>query len=117
MRHRVILAICLLTALNNAPASDKQPEAKPRKVAASQPDASSATAHTFDIWELQVEGNTLLDRVLVERAVYPFLGQNKTVNDVEAARQALEIFYRDSGYATVVVDIPEQEVKAGHRAT
>lgn len=113
VRHRVILAYCLLTAVNIALASDNQPEANPQAVAAPQPDASRSTAHTFDLLELQVEGNTLLDRVRVERAVYPFLGQNKTVKDVEAARQALEIVYRDSGYATVVVDIPEQDVKEG----
>ena len=90
-------------------ASDKPPEAIPQAVAAPQPEASQSTAHTFDLLELQVEGNTLLDRVRVERAVYPFLGEGKTVKDVEAARQALEIVYRDSGYATVVVDIPEQD--------
>lgn len=72
-----------------------------------------AKKHTFDIWELQVEGNTLLERVLIERTVYPFLGSAKTIDDVEAARQVLETFYRDSGYATVVVDIPEQDVAEG----
>lgn len=77
------------------------------------PQASEPEAHRFDIWELQVEGNTLLERTLVERTVYPFLGPAKSVDDVEAARVALENFYRNSGYPTVVVDIPEQEVAAG----
>jgi len=82
--------------------------------AAQMPESTApAKKHTFDIWELQVEGNTLLDRVLIERTVYPYVGSTKTIDDVEAARQALETFYRDSGYATVVVDIPEQEVAQG----
>ncbi len=68
---------------------------------------------TFDIWEIRVRGNTVLDGKLLERTVYPFLGARKTVRDVEAARQALERFYKESGYPTVIVNIPEQDVRNG----
>lgn len=111
MRTRAILAYCLFVAAGTAQASDTQndrPNAATRATVAAAPQQ-----HSFDIWELQVEGNTLLERVLIERTVYPFLGPSKTIADVEAAREALEVFYRNSGYATVVVDIPEQEVTQG----
>lgn len=68
---------------------------------------------TFDILEYQVEGNTVLPALAIEQAVYPFLGEKKSVKEVEQARQALEKRYHDAGYLTVLVDTPEQEVKSG----
>jgi hemolysin activation/secretion protein len=68
------------------------------------------TLPTFDMMEIQVDGNTVLDQQLVEKTLYPFLGNGKTVNDVEKARQTLEALYKDKGYPTVLVDIPEQDV-------
>jgi hemolysin activation/secretion protein len=74
----------------------------------------AATAQpAFDVWEFRVLGNTTLPEAAVEAVVYPFLGAGKTTNDVEAARAALEHRYRDAGYATVFVDIPEQKVSNG----
>ena len=67
----------------------------------------------FDILEFQVEGNTTLDQESIERAVYPFMGEHKTIVDVEAARTALESTYREKGYGTVAVKIPEQQVAHG----
>ncbi len=67
----------------------------------------------FDIMEYTIAGNTLLERTLVERIVYQHLGEQKGIDDVEKARQALEQAYRDAGYPTVFVDIPEQDVKGG----
>ena len=67
----------------------------------------------FDVLEYVVEGNTVLPTEAIERAVYPFLGEGKSLDDVEGARAALEKTYRDAGYGTVGVDIPEQQVRAG----
>lgn len=67
----------------------------------------------FDVLEYRVLGNTLLPVPNIERAVYPFLGPNKTFTDVESARQSLEQIYRDAGYGTVFVDVPEQAVDSG----
>lgn len=49
----------------------------------------------------------------LERTVYHFLGPNKSIDNVEAARAAVEDLYRTNGYQTVAVDIPEQDVKNG----
>lgn len=67
----------------------------------------------FDVLDYQIEGNTVLDDESLERAVYPHLGPDKTVTDVEQARSALEEAYRNAGYPTVVVAIPEQGVEDG----
>lgn len=109
VHFRATLAICLATAATVVCGAESAPV--PHEVPVAQP--SESAAHRFDVWEFRVVGNTLLERRLVERTVYPFLGPAKTIDDVEAARRALETFYRDSGYPTVVVDIPEQEVGQG----
>lgn len=64
----------------------------------------------FDILEFQVEGNTKLAKHKIETAVYPHMGEKKTIDDVERAREDLEKSYHQAGYLTVLVDIPEQEV-------
>ena len=49
----------------------------------------------------------------IERAVTPYLGENKSLKEVEAARGQLERVYRDHGYKTVQVNIPPQKVGDG----
>lgn len=67
----------------------------------------------FDLLVLQVDGNTILEQQLIEKTVYPFLGYDKSIDDVESARQALEAVYKEQGYPTVLVEIPEQDVVEG----
>jgi hemolysin activation/secretion protein len=67
----------------------------------------------FDLLELQVDGNSVLDADTIEKTVYPFLGPNKSIDTVEQARQALESVYKARGYPTVLVEIPEQDVVEG----
>ena len=69
--------------------------------------------NTFNVMEYQVEGNKLLPAIRIEQAVYPYLGENKTIADVEGAQSALAKAYHDAGYLTVLVDIPEQQVAGG----
>ncbi len=75
--------------------------------------AAEQDSPQFDILDYAVEGNTVLDVETVEQVVYPYLGTAKGIDTVEQARLALETAYRDHGYPTVVVDIPEQEVNQG----
>jgi hemolysin activation/secretion protein len=75
--------------------------------------AAPAAKQHFDVYEYQVEGNTVLGTEAVERAVYPFMGEGRDIDDVESARGALEKAYRDAGFGTVSVDIPPQKVVEG----
>jgi hemolysin activation/secretion protein len=77
------------------------------------PPAPAAEEPRFDILEYVVEGNTVLSVAEIERAVTPFLGEKKTIADVESARKALEQRYQERGFQTVFVDIPEQRVTSG----
>jgi hemolysin activation/secretion protein len=87
-----------------------------RLEAADAPSSTSAPVAakpSFDINEFRVLGNHLLAAVVIERAVYPFLGRNRTIDTVKQAAAALEKAYKDSGYGTVFVDIPPQQVNDG----
>src|SRR5262245_60338363 len=77
------------------------------------PPADDKPEEKFDVWEYRVAGTKVLDKRSVERAVYAYLGPQKTLKDVEQARMALEDAYRKSGFSTAFVDIPEQTVDSG----
>lgn len=76
-------------------------------------EGEDAAEPTFDVWEFAVSGNSVLPQQAVEKSVYPFLGPDRRVADVEKARLALETAYRDAGFGTVAVNIPEQDVQQG----
>ena len=64
----------------------------------------------FDIREFVVEGDTLLGTGAIERAVYPFLGPDRSAADADGARRALEKAYQDAGFLSVSVVLPPQRV-------
>ncbi len=74
------------------------------------PSVATPSARTFDVEAYDVDGTKLLTAEVVGDAVYPYLGPGRTAADIEKARAALEKVYRDRGYSTVVVDLPEQTV-------
>lgn len=75
--------------------------------------AAASMPRTFDLNEFIVRGNTVLPGIDIERAVYPFEGPGKTLGDVNAARDALQKVYQERGYQSVVVELPQQQVKNG----
>lgn len=85
--------------------------ALPLGVAAQQ--EQPAAPLRFDILEYEVEGNSVLSVVAIERALMPFLGPQRNIEDAEAARAALEKAYQGAGFLTVFVDLPEQRVDGG----
>jgi hemolysin activation/secretion protein len=90
-----------LTLLGAAAAHSQEPAVQPEQAA------------TFDVWEYRILGNSVLPRADIEGLLYANLGPGKTLDDVEKARVALETTYRERGYGTVFVDVPEQEVADG----
>jgi hemolysin activation/secretion protein len=81
--------------------------------AASSSAAPAAKEATFDVLEYRVLGNTVLEPRDIERLLYPLLGKDKSLEDVQAARKALEDLYHERGYGTAFVDIPPQTVRDG----
>lgn len=99
-------------AASSSPASaaaQKPGTQKPGATPAQKP----APLQHFDIDDFAVQGVETLPEIDLERAIYPFLGPNKTSDDVEKARAALEKAYHDKGFQTVSVAVPQQNVQ-GH---
>jgi len=71
------------------------------------------TTPKFNIKEFRIKGNTLLDKKIIETTVYGFLGENKTLNDIETVRMLLEQTYKISGFPAISVSIPEQSTRNG----
>lgn len=76
-------------------------------------DAQAQAVQLVDVFEYIVRGNTVLDARSIERAVTPYLGPQRTLKDIEAARDALLSAYQARGYQSVHVDLPEQQVSDG----
>ena len=81
--------------------------------ALAQVPAAAAEGAPIDVWEFAVEGNSVLPVLAIEQAVTPFLGPQRQLKDLEAARAALERAYQTRGFLTVFVDLPEQRVDDG----
>src|SRR5690349_13849265 len=80
-----------------------------RAAAAEPPQADRGSL--FDVEAYDVDGNSLLDQVTIEKAVYAHLGPGRTRADIEGARQDLETAYARRGFSSVVVEIPPQNVE------
>ena len=100
------------SAPSTASPSGTSPSSPPAPAQQTQP-AAKAPERRVDIDAYDVDGNTILDQEAIEAAVYPFLGPQRTREDVEAARKALEQAYQTRGYQSVVVEIPPQTVTNG----
>jgi hemolysin activation/secretion protein len=81
------------------------------KNAAAAPSQKAAATQRFDIDDFAVQGADKLPEIDLDEAIYPFLGPNKSSDDVEKARAALEKAYHDKGYQTVSVSVPQQNVQ------
>lgn len=103
-----ILLLAASVALLDAGAHAETPPAARAETAA--PETNKPAETRFDVHEYRVLGNTVLTDRQIETVLYPLLGDQKTLADVEVARAALEKSYHDRGFATVFVDIPEQDV-------
>ncbi len=112
--NQPLINLSLMIGLGLASLSVHAQQAPQPEVENTQPgDAAPQQNNHFDLLELRVKGNTLIEKKQLERTIYPFLGPNKSIDNVESARAALEELYRTQGYQTVAVDIPEQDVKNG----
>ncbi len=76
-------------------------------------EAPAEAPGTVTINEYIVRGNTVLEARDIEKAVYPFLGPERSLEDIQSAQKALQKVYQDKGYQSVYVELPEQRVSGG----
>ena len=75
--------------------------------------AETAATPSIYIREFRVAGAKLVSQKEMGEAVYPYLGPGRNVQDVEEARDAIEKLYKEKGFQTVSVEIPQQAGKGG----
>src|SRR3569832_1992818 len=113
-----VVGACLHASLGVAAEAQQPPVSAPPPSQSQPTDTSSAQAPAaaqpkFDLEAYDVDGNTLLDTPTIEAAVYPFLGPDRTRDDVAAAKDALEMADHSRGYQSVVVEVPQQNARTG----
>src|SRR5262245_40553747 len=67
----------------------------------------------FMVDQYLVEGNSLLTAEKIDTILAKHKGIRLTLKDIEEAKNELEKAYRDVGYPTVLVTIPEQTIEGG----
>jgi hemolysin activation/secretion protein len=98
---------CAAASFADEPAAPEIPEAAP---AAAPAAVAEQQEQTFTIKRFIIEGSALFPPEELQKQVKQYAGRLKTAADVEGARDALERFFHDQGYPTVMVNIPEQAV-------
>lgn len=88
-------------------------EAEAQQVVATDAAQAATPSGSVNVNEYIVRGNTVLQARDIEKAVYPYLGPQRSLKDIEAARDALQAIYHEKGYQSVFVDLPEQQVEGG----
>ncbi|BCO28971.1 hypothetical protein MIZ03_3881 [Rhodoferax lithotrophicus] len=68
---------------------------------------------TFSINGYRVLGNSLLSPEVVHLSTRPFTGAQSSFETIQLALESLEQAYVNSGYGSVRVEIPEQELESG----
>jgi hemolysin activation/secretion protein len=115
--HRALRVAAMAAVLCfNGPARSQEPAPVEQAAVESESDAAAEAVteeRRIDVWEYRIDGNTVLQAADIEAAVQGFLGPQRTIADIQEARNALQDAYRKRGYETVGVDIPEQDVRSG----
>lgn len=101
-------ALFMVCSLDSVIAAATSPQPVQQGASSNQPDDG-----IFTIRDFFVQGNILLLPDQIDAILAPFIGPGRGFKDIEAARAALEKAYRDLGYPTVAVSVPEQTVEYG----
>ena len=67
-------------------------------------------ARTFEVRRYEVLGNTILPEEVIDGAFAQALGDQVSLPQVQQALGALQLAYRERGYATVSVGLPQQQI-------
>ncbi|MCC7373501.1 MAG: BamA/TamA family outer membrane protein [Verrucomicrobiales bacterium] len=65
---------------------------------------------TFEVRSYEVVGNTLLRPEVVERAFTNAIGTHVTLAQIQGALGSLQLAYRERGFATASVSLPQQQL-------
>jgi hemolysin activation/secretion protein len=75
-----------------------------------QPAPQSPVARTFEVRRYEVSGNTLLRQEIIDQILGVATGTNVTIQQIQKAVGELQLAYRERGFATVGVGLPQQQL-------
>ena len=75
--------------------------------------AQAPAEPVFIVKHFEASGNSVLPAAEVDELLSAYIGNSRTLGDIETARQALQALYAKHGYTTVMVALPEQDVTEG----
>ena len=91
-------------AVARADAADSPAPQTPAAVAA------KTNAPTFEVRSYELVGNSILSQEVLEGILTNALGPNVTFDQIRNALSDLQLAYRERGYPTVAVTLPEQQL-------
>lgn len=65
---------------------------------------------TFEVRRYEIAGNTLLQPEIIDQVLTNFTGTNISLPQIQQALGELQLAYRERGYATVSVGLPQQQL-------
>ncbi len=77
------------------------------------PPTDSPDVLRFPIKEFRLQGNTLLSNEDLQDILKSYLGEDRTLSDLTAARDALIEAYRKAGYSLLTVSLPQRQTLEG----
>ncbi len=108
-----VLFATLLLSLSLTAGTQTNSSAPPPAANAAPPAGSTNSIRTFEVQHYFVEGNTVLNPDLIgdvlARGTNAF-GKAVTIDDVRAAVGRLQATYRERGFVTVSVTLPQQQI-------
>lgn len=107
------LSIALVSLAASSAVFADQPPAEDMQVPQVSPYPAATGKARFAISRFRVLGNTLLDARSLDESLLQFTGTDKSVEEIQQARQALENAYREAGHSAVRVLVPQQEITDG----
>lgn len=85
----------------------------PMKIPAGESSTLNTNTLRFSISKFQIEGNTLASNERPQPTVKPMLGDARDFETIQQASAAIYGIYKQVGYQTVRVIIPEQSIQEG----
>ena len=83
--------------------------AVPSEPAATVP-TPPAPSHKFEVRQYEIAGNTLLPQATLERCFTNAVGAEVTLEQIQKALGELQLAYRERGFATASVALPQQQL-------
>jgi hemolysin activation/secretion protein len=108
-----VAALVLMLLLFSGVSTALAREAAPVQNSVTNQAPTAVAGPRFKVDRYVVEGNTLLSTNLIAKILAPYTGSAVGLDGIKKAGGALQLAYRERGYPTVAVGLPQQKISNG----